>query len=55
MGKIGLSDKKIILLDSRPTDLLPAEVDRVEHAALLRLDVVQEQQQSVEQVVPPGG
>ena len=33
----------------------PAEVDRVQHASLLRLDVVEEEQQRVEQVVPARG
>ena len=33
---------------------LPSEVDRVEHARLLGLDVVEEEQQRVEQVVPTG-
>ena len=32
----------------------PAEVDCVEHARLLGLDVVEEEEQRVEQVVPPG-
>ena len=41
--------------DPENVDAPPAEVDLVEHAALLRLDVVQEQEQRVEQVVPAGG
>ena len=41
--------------DPEDVDARPAEIDLVELAPLLCLDVVQEQQQCVEQVVPAGG
>ena len=45
----------LLVDDPEDVDARPAEVDRVELASLLRLDVVQEHQQCVEQVVPAGG